>query len=123
LFTELKKILDKPSDDVIFPNSDTKVEKAKFAEKSGTFVSCIYETSSGESARSVNRQRFIQFAKIFLKDVSDSQCSDIFMHVSKRLQSMLQNMGSQNNSRLDETAGNSDLGSVSNLRISTYGMS
>jgi hypothetical protein len=36
---------------------------------------------------------------------------------------MLQNMSSPNNSRLDETGGNSDLASVGQLRLSTYGMS
>ena len=45
LFSELKKILDKPNDDVIFPNLDTKVEEAKFAEKKGEFVSFIFELS------------------------------------------------------------------------------
>ena len=45
LFSELKKILDKPNDDVIFPNLDTKVEEAKLAEKNGEFVSFIYELS------------------------------------------------------------------------------
>ena len=36
---------------------------------------------------------------------------------------MLQNMSSPNNSRLDETGGNSDLASVGQVRLSTYGMS
>ena len=123
LFGELKKILEKPSDDVIFPNQEARVEQAKYAEKNGALVSCIYTVfSGGESARSVSRQKFIQFVKHFLKDVSDSQCSDIFMHISKKLQAILQNISSPNQSRLDETGGgNSDLASV--VRLSTYGMS
>ena len=45
LFSELKKILDKPNDDVIFPNLDNKVQEAKLAESRGEFVSFIYELS------------------------------------------------------------------------------
>jgi hypothetical protein len=44
------------------------------------------------------------------------------MHISKKLQAILQNLSSPNNSRLDDTSGgNSDLASV--VRLSTYGMS
>jgi hypothetical protein len=73
LFTELKKILEKPNDDVIFPNQEARVEQAKFAEKNGELVSCIYEVfTGGESARQVSRAKFIQFVRHFLKDVTDS---------------------------------------------------
>jgi hypothetical protein len=55
LFSEIKKILQKPNDDVIFPNSEDKVEKAKFAEKNGKLVSCIYEVFTNDNSRSVPR--------------------------------------------------------------------
>ena len=72
LFAEFKKILEKPSDDVIFPNSDTKVEIAKIAEKNGKLVSCIYEAFTDDNSRSVTRVKFIQFVKQFLKNATDS---------------------------------------------------
>lgn len=67
LFSEFKKILNKPNDDVIFPTSDVKVENAKLAEKRGKFVTCIYEALTSESSRQVPRTKFIQFVKNFLK--------------------------------------------------------
>jgi hypothetical protein len=114
--------LDKPNDDVIFTNYDAKVEQAKYAEKSGKLVSCIYEVFSNDNARNVTRQKFVKFCKFMLKNTTDSQCSDIFMHVSKKLQNILNSMSSPNNSRLDDTLGNnSDIASI--VKMGTYGMS
>ena len=43
LFTELKKIIEKHEEEVIFKGSQQKVEVAKKADKDGRFVSFIYE--------------------------------------------------------------------------------
>ena len=75
------------------PNSEYKVERAKTSEQAGTYVSFIYsvlmdtmrDKALGESPTRVNRQRFVQFVKHFMKDISESHATDMFMHVLKKL--------------------------------------
>jgi len=50
LFGEVKKVLEKPDDDVIFIGSTKKVETAKAADIKGGLISCIY-SAYGEVAK------------------------------------------------------------------------
>jgi hypothetical protein len=43
LFNELKKIIEKHEEEVIFKGSNQRVEVAKKADKDGNFVSFIYD--------------------------------------------------------------------------------
>ena len=56
----------------------------------------------GESPTRVNRQRFVQFVKHFMKDISESHATDMFMHVLKKLHQILQAIMSPNQSRIEE---------------------
>ena len=79
LFAELKKILDKEDDDVVFPNSKEKVIEAKEAESENRFVSCLFRawaTSIKDftaDPRMVTKNQFVAFCKFILqKDINDT---------------------------------------------------
>jgi hypothetical protein len=73
LFEAIKKLLDKPDDDVIFPNSVATVERAKAAAKAGRYVSFVFAAYSelqGQSGnydeKRVSRAEFVPFVKFIL---------------------------------------------------------
>mmetsp|Transcript_13206 Transcript_13206/g.20584 ORF Transcript_13206/g.20584 Transcript_13206/m.20584 type:complete len:571 (+) Transcript_13206:73-1785(+) len=141
LFGELKKILDKPDDDIIFIEAPTvKVESAKYAEKQGKFVSFVYSAfadmrQDGGSSGRVNKNQFMNFLRFFMKDLNDVQAADIFMSLTRRLQHLLLQCSPSHSRTMNEdsllspnASDNTDLreslgGSIHGLKISTYGLS
>ena len=104
-FTEVKKILDKTDEDVIAKDFTMTVEKAKLAETSGRFIRLLYlcyeswakfgnkmdknMNPANAPSRVINRQDFVSFIKFYYKEVSETQITDVFMNVTKKLNAML----------------------------------
>lgn len=63
VFASLKKLLEKPNDDLIFQGSLVTVQEAKAAAKNQTFVSFMYSAFTNKVANSVSKPEFMGFVK------------------------------------------------------------
>ena len=104
-FTEVKKILEKTDEDVIAKDMTVKVEKAKLAETSGRFIRLLYLCyeswakfgnkmdndldAARVPSRVIGKQDFVNFIKFYYKEATETQITDVFMNVTKKLNAML----------------------------------
>ena len=95
VFTEMKAILSKPEEDIVFPNCTQTVDSAHDAARSGEFVSflfnCFKEATDNTMVRSsaVSRDIFKQFLLMFIKTMKDDKMNDIFMNCLGKLRGIL----------------------------------
>jgi hypothetical protein len=97
---EVKKILHRPGEELIIPELGATVEMANFAEKSGKIMRFLYtcfEASTKDYNRlppnahvdvanhKVGKSDFVNFIRFFMKDLSETQATDIFMNLTKKL--------------------------------------
>jgi len=148
-FTEVKKILEKTDEDVIAKDFTVTVEKAKLAETSGRFIRLLYLcyeswakfgnkmdrdlNPTGVPSRVIGRQDFLGFIKFYYKDASETQITDVFMNVTKKLTAMLNpvqedfdmslTMGTGLLGRKDKSQLNQDMSGVAKKQLGPYGLS
>ena len=90
-FGELKKVLEKPDEDMIFPDLPMKVENAKLAEKNTSFVTFMFKVYSdyiGDDrcdTRRVTKTQFVQFIRNYLRSANENQATDMYMFLNKKL--------------------------------------
>lgn len=103
LFGELKKVLDKEDDDVVFPNSKETVGDAREADSENRFVSCLFRawaTSIRDftaDPRMVTKNQFVNFCKFILqKDINDTGAQDLYMSLQGKLKGLLSSLQTPN---------------------------
>lgn len=105
-FTEVKKIVDKSDEEPIIPELQTsQVQQAKFAEKEKKIIrflcTCFKAANSFEQKLETGahmgvplhilyKDEFVKFIRFFCKDISETNATDIFMNITKKLLGMLQ---------------------------------
>ena len=102
LLEEIKKFTEKADEELIHPELSATCGDAKFADKNGKYFKYLYAVFEGVQTGNISKSahlnppnarvgknNFVAFVKFFCKDLSETQCSDMFMNLTKRLQGML----------------------------------
>lgn len=130
------------------PNSENLVKSARMAEQRNQYVSYIFQVFSdsikdltyNDVTKKVNKSKFVQFVKHFIKNRSETQITDMFMHIGEtqrtpHLAFMMKRLGNTQGGMDDTLASNdnSDLRNLNfdetinyesvNFKVATYGMS
>ena len=97
---EIKKLLQRPDEELIIPELGATVEMAHYAEKTGKIMRYLYtcfEANTKDynrlapnahvevSNHKAGKTDFVNFIRFYMKDLSETQATDIFMNLTKKL--------------------------------------
>lgn len=104
MFDDWKHLLQKAEEELIVPDVQATIEQARFAEKDGKYIRFLYACFEAKTKNDnqikrdihitvpsyrVHKNDFVSFIRFFKDSLNESQTTDIFMNLTKKLQAML----------------------------------